>query len=167
MNTSRRDFLKLSVGAAVGGGLLIGFGLPARSQNPMLFAPNAFLRIDRAGKVTFVMPYVEMGQGTYTSIPMLIAEESRSMSTRWRSSSSPPDDKIYANPLLRRLRSPAPRPPCAARMAPLRRAGATARVMLVTAAAQRWKVDPSGLPRGERHGGARRHRPQARLWGAR
>jgi len=39
------------------------------------FAPNAFIRIERDGQITLTMPYVEMGQGTYTAIPMLIAEE--------------------------------------------------------------------------------------------
>src|SRR3954451_13318128 len=81
---SRRDFLTVSAAGtlgALGGGMLVGFGLPARGEirdsltTNAAFAPNAFLRIDRAGKVTFVMPVIEMGQGTYTSIPMLIAEE--------------------------------------------------------------------------------------------
>ena len=81
MNESRRDFLRLTATVAVGGGLLIGFGLPAKGEvrdtftSAAPFAPNAFLRIDRTGRVTFVMPVIEMGQGTYTSIPMLIAEE--------------------------------------------------------------------------------------------
>src|SRR4029077_9671858 len=75
--------LFLSAGAAVGGGLLIGF-TTGRSISPAdaaekvataPFAPNAFIRIDSKGQVTLIMPYVEMGQGTYTSIPMLIAEE--------------------------------------------------------------------------------------------
>jgi len=142
VSTSRRDFLKLSVGAAVGGGLLIGFGLPARSQHPTLFAPNAFLRIDRAGKVTFVMPYIEMGQGTYTSIPMLIAEELEVDVDRVALEHAPPDDKFYANPLLGAQITGASTAVRGA-YAPLRQAGATARVMLVTAAATRWKVDPS------------------------
>lgn len=143
MRPSRRDFLKLSVGAAVGGGLLIGFGLPARSQNPTLFAPNAFLRIDRAGKVTFVMPYVEMGQGTYTSIPMLIAEELEVDIDKVALEHAPADDKVYANPLIGAQITGASTSVRGAYV-PLRRAGATARVMLVTAAAQRWEVDPSG-----------------------
>ena len=42
---------------------------------PVDFAPNAFIRIAPSGQITLTMPYVEMGQGTYTSIPMLIAEE--------------------------------------------------------------------------------------------
>jgi isoquinoline 1-oxidoreductase beta subunit len=60
---------------------MLAFGLPARAEvsdeltTDAPFAPNAFLRIDRSGKVVFVNRYIEMGQGTYTSIPMLIAEE--------------------------------------------------------------------------------------------
>ena len=77
---SRRSLLK--AGAVAGGGLLLGFSLPPSMRGAVAagaaadsFAPNAFVRIDRDGKVTLIMPYVEMGQGTYTSIPMLIAEE--------------------------------------------------------------------------------------------
>src|SRR5438034_3307181 len=71
---SRRTFLEAS--AAVGGGLLLGFSLPVprRVQNDW-FAPNAFIRVDRDGRVTLIMHKVEMGQGTYTSMPMLLAEE--------------------------------------------------------------------------------------------
>ena len=77
---SRRQFL--SAGASLGGGLLIGFTIgpaisaaDAQSANSASFAPDAFIRIDPSGQVTLIMSYVEMGQGTYTSIPMLIAEE--------------------------------------------------------------------------------------------
>src|SRR5262245_23036369 len=79
-SSARRRFLKLAA-TSIGGGLTLAFGLPARGQiRDTLtvgapFAPNAFLRIDRTGKVTFVMPLIEMGQGTYTSLSMLIAEE--------------------------------------------------------------------------------------------
>lgn len=94
---SRRTFLKfgVTIGAATGGGLLLGFSMPAVSQDQKagksviggdgdeapqsgVFAPNAFIQIDTTGKVTLVIPKVEMGQGIYTSIPMLIAEEARS-----------------------------------------------------------------------------------------
>jgi CO/xanthine dehydrogenase Mo-binding subunit len=143
---SRRDFLTAT--GAIGGGLLLGFGLPARAEvrdtltTDAPFAPNAFLRIDRAGKVTFVMPMIEMGQGTYTSLPMLIAEELEVDVDKVAIEHSPADDKVYVNPLVgaqltggsTAIRS---------MYVPLRRAGATARVMLVTTAAQRWKVDPS------------------------
>src|SRR5215831_10033617 len=75
---SRRRFLQ--AGAAVGGGLLLSLRLPigsgeADAAEASDFAPNAFIRVGRDGKIVLVMPYVEMGQGTYTSIPMLIAEE--------------------------------------------------------------------------------------------
>src|SRR3954469_25033650 len=100
---SRRHFLKLSATAAAGGGLMLGFGLVARGEvrdtlsTDATFAPNAFLRIDRAGKVTFVMPVVEMGQGTYTSLPMLIAEELEVDIDKVAIEHSPADDKTYAN----------------------------------------------------------------------
>ena len=75
---SRRGFLR--VGAAAGGGLMLSLSLPfangqAESRDADKFVPNAFIRIDGDGRIVLTMPYVEMGQGTYTSIPMLIAEE--------------------------------------------------------------------------------------------
>jgi isoquinoline 1-oxidoreductase subunit beta len=143
---SRRHFLTAT--AAIGGGLLIGFGLPARGQvrdtltTDAPFAPNAFLRIDHAGKVTFVMPMIEMGQGTYTSLPMLIAEELEVDVDKVAIEHSPADDRLYVNPLIG-IQMTGASTAIRAMYVPLRRAGATARVMLVTAAAQRWKVDPS------------------------
>ena len=148
LSSSRRSFLKFTATTAIGGGLLLGVVLPARSEvrdtltTDAPFAPNAFLRIDRAGKVTFVMPVIEMGQGTYTSLPMLIAEELEVDVDKVAIEHSPPDDKVYVNPLIGAQLtggSTAVR----GTYVPLRRAGATARVMLVTAAAQRWKVDAS------------------------
>src|SRR6516225_12098184 len=75
---SRRTLLR--TGAAAGGGLLLSLRLPfgngeAEAARHGEFAPNAFIRIGSDGQVVLTMPYVEMGQGTYTSIPMLIAEE--------------------------------------------------------------------------------------------
>jgi len=145
---SRRGFLKLTAAAASGGGLLLGFGIPARAEvrdtlpADAPFAPNAFLRIDRAGKVTFVMPVIEMGQGTYTSLPMLIAEELEVDVAKVSIEHAPPDDKVYANPLIGAQVTGASTS-VRGSYEPLRRAGATARIMLVTAAAQQWNVDPS------------------------
>jgi isoquinoline 1-oxidoreductase subunit beta len=145
---SRRNFLRLTATAAIGGGLLVGFGMPARSEvrdgliSDAPFAPNVFLRIDRTGKVTFVMPLIEMGQGTYTSIPMLIAEELEVDVDKVAIEHSPPDDKLYANPLVG-FQLTGASTAIRGTYVPLRRAGATARVMLVTAAARRWNVDPS------------------------
>ena len=142
----RRSFL-VATGAA-GGGLLLGFGLPLRAQvrdtltADAPFAPNAFLRIDRAGKVTFVSPMIEMGQGTYTSLPMLIAEELEVDVDKVAIEHSPPDDKVYVNPLIG-IQMTGGSTAIRAMYVPLRRAGAAARVMLVQAAARRWNVDAS------------------------
>ena len=139
MSTSRRDFLKLSATGA----LLLGFGLPVRGQPTSApFAPNAFLRIDRAGKVTFISPMIEMGQGTFTSLPMLIAEELEVDVDKVAVENSPADDKVYVNPLIG-VQMTGASTAIRSMYVPLRQAGATARVMLVTAAAQRWKVNPS------------------------
>ena len=146
VSVSRRDFLKITASLAVGGGLVIGFGLPVRAlvrdtlTTDAPFAPNAFIRIDRAGKVTFVMPVIEMGQGTYTSLPMLIAEELEVDLDQVAIEHSPPDDKIYVNPLIG-YQLTGGSTAVRGTYEPLRRAGATARVMLVTAAARRWNVD--------------------------
>ncbi|MGJ7506409.1 molybdopterin cofactor-binding domain-containing protein [Variovorax sp. GT1P44] len=148
---SRRDFLAVTATGTLGmlgGGFVLGFGLPARGEirdtltTDAAFAPNAFLRIDRAGKVTFVMPVIEMGQGTYTSVPMLIAEELEVNVDKVAIEHSPPDDKIYVNPLIG-VQMTGGSTAIRGTYVPLRRAGATARVMLVTAAAKRWNVDPS------------------------
>ena len=165
---SRRNFLKVTATAAIGGGLLLGFGLPARSEirdtltTDAPFAPNAFLRIDRAGKVTFVMPMIEMGQGTYTSLPMLIAEELEVDVDKVAIEHSPPDDKLYVNPLIglqmtggsTAIRGDV----CPA--APSGRDGARHAGDGGRAALEGRSVH---LPCGERRGRARAHRPQARL----
>jgi len=74
---SRRTLLK--AGLASGGGLLLSLRMPGLAAHAAApsgnFVPNAFIRIAPGGQITLTMPYVEMGQGTYTSIPMLIAEE--------------------------------------------------------------------------------------------
>jgi isoquinoline 1-oxidoreductase subunit beta len=139
----RRDFLKVSTS----GGLLLAFGLPVRAEirdtltTDAPFAPNAFLRIDRTGKVIFVSPMIEMGQGTYTSLPMLVAEELEVDVDKVAVEHAPPAD-AYVNPLIG-VQMTGASTAVRSMYEPLRRAGATARNMLVTAAAQRWKVDPS------------------------
>ncbi|HWH41192.1 MAG TPA: xanthine dehydrogenase family protein molybdopterin-binding subunit, partial [Usitatibacter sp.] len=154
MSLSRREFLKVSAAGAIGGGLLIGFGLPASAKvsddltTDAPFAPNAFLRIERSGEVTFVMPVIEMGQGTYTSLPMLIAEELEVDVGKVVIEHSPPDDKVYANPMLGAQITGASTS-IRGTYVPLRRAGATARTMLVAAAAQRWNVDPASCTAAE------------------
>ncbi|RFU49532.1 xanthine dehydrogenase family protein molybdopterin-binding subunit [Paraburkholderia sp. DHOC27] len=164
---SRRTFLKFSatVSAAAGGGLLLGFSMPVRSQGgePQeevhpgktviggdasepgpsgVFAPNAFIQIDNTGKVALVIPKVEMGQGVYTSIPMLIAEELEVPLDSVTIDHAPPNEKLFTDPLLGGQLTGGS---TSIRYAwdPMRKAGATARVLLINAAAQQWQVDPS------------------------
>src|SRR5438309_6722459 len=139
---SRRTFLQ--AGAAVGGGLLLGFTLPARGRGrgrADRFAPNAFIRIDRDGRVTLIMHKVEMGQGTYTSMPMLLAEELEVDLAQVRLEHAPPDDALYAEPLFG-VQETGGSTSVRGNFEPLRRPGAAARTLLVAAAAQTWKVEP-------------------------
>jgi len=133
---SRREFL--SVGAAVGGGLLLGFDLPVRPASA--FEPNAFIRIDRDGQVTLIMHKVEMGQGTYTSMSMLLAEELEVDLGDVRLEHAPPDDARYAEPLFG-VQQTGGSTSVRGNWEPLRRAGAVARSLLIAAAAATWKVD--------------------------
>jgi isoquinoline 1-oxidoreductase subunit beta len=144
---SRRNLLK--AGAAAGGGLLLGFYLPqaigaeaAEAATADDFAPNAFVLIGRDDSVTLIMPQVEMGQGTYTSMPMLIAEELEVDLGQIELEAAPPDDRRYANSLIG-FQVTGGSSSVRAMWEPLRRAGAVARVMLISAAAQGWNVDPT------------------------
>jgi len=141
---SRRRLLQ--VGAAVGGGLMLSLSLPFPSHRAEAavadeFAPNAFIRIGSDGRIILIMPYVEMGQGTYTSIPMLIAEELDVNLKQVQLEHAPPNEKLYANPLLG-VQATGGSDALRGAWKPLREAGATARIMLVAAAAKRWDVDP-------------------------
>src|SRR5262249_19313706 len=106
------------------------------------FAPNAFIRIGSDGQIVLTMPYVEMGQGTYTSIPMLIAEELQVDLKQVRLEHAPPNEKLYANPMLG-VQATGNSNAMRGAWKPLREAGATARVILIAAAAKRWGVDTS------------------------
>jgi isoquinoline 1-oxidoreductase subunit beta len=142
---SRRGFLQTT--AAAGGGFVLGLILPlakgeAGESGAEAFTPNAFVRIQKDGQVVLTMPYVEMGQGTYTSIPMLIAEELEVDLKQVRLEHAPSDEKLYANPLLG-VQATGGSTAIRGAWEPMRRAGATARTMLISAAAARWKVDPN------------------------
>lgn len=89
------------------------------------------------------MPYVEMGQGTYTSIPMLIAEELEVDLKQVQLEHAPPNEKLYGNPLISGAQATGNSNAIRAAWQPLRQAGAIARTMLVSAAAKRWNVDPA------------------------
>ena len=139
---SRRAMLQ--VGAALGGGLLVGFVAPglAAEAATLGFAPNGFIRIDPAGKITLIMPQVEMGQGTYTSISMILAEELDAAWSQVAVEHAPPNDALYANPIFG-LQATGNSNSIRAFWMPLRKAGAGTRAILVQAAASGWKVDPA------------------------
>lgn len=141
---SRRGFLKL--GAAAGGGLLIELNLPgghALADDAGRFEPNAFIRIGRDGVVTLVMHKVEMGQGTYTAIPQLIAEELDVSLDAVKLEHAPPDPR-YAEPLIG-AQITGGSTSIRGAWKPMREAGATARLLLVQAAAKRWNTDATTL----------------------
>ncbi|MFN5486291.1 MAG: molybdopterin cofactor-binding domain-containing protein [Bradyrhizobium sp.] len=143
---SRRNFLRAS--AIAGGGLLLSVNLPFAGRESEAaaaagdFAPKAFVRLGGDGKVVLTMPYVEMGQGTYTSIPMLIAEELEIGLNQVQLEHAPPSDKLYANPLLG-VQATGNSNAMRGAWQPMRKAGATAKAMLVAAAAKRWNVEPA------------------------
>ncbi|HEX9173055.1 MAG TPA: xanthine dehydrogenase family protein molybdopterin-binding subunit [Telluria sp.] len=161
---TRRSFLRM--GAATGGGLLFGFSLfgcskegdrkdppaekavgHAATQNsnraPGL-AQDAFIRIDREGIVTLIIHKVEMGQGTFTSMPMLLAEELGADLSKVRLEQAPADNNLYSDPMLGGQVTGGSTSVRAA-WKPLREAGAMVRTVLVQAAADQWKVDPGAL----------------------
>src|SRR5690242_6672414 len=136
---SRRDFVNVSFTAL--GGLAIGVRVerPHRqSSSPAVLAPNAFVRIEPGGDIVVTVPRPEMGQGSRTAIAMLVAEELDAAWERVRVEQADLDEDRYG-------------PQYAGGSAvvrtswmPLRQAGATARALLVAAAAKQWKVDAAG-----------------------
>jgi isoquinoline 1-oxidoreductase subunit beta len=145
--TSRRSLLT----GGLAGGFLLTFHLPVRAVNEPVqpsdntdgkFAPNAFIRIDPSGKTTLVMPQVEMGQGVYTSISMIMAEELDADFSQVTLEHAPPSDKLYGNPMFG-IQATGNSNSIRAWWKPLRTASAGARAMLVQAAAQQWQVGPA------------------------
>src|ERR1700727_313597 len=144
---SRRGVL---TGAAASA-FLLAFHVPVRGENEPVqppddtsgkFAPNAFIRIDPAGKTTLVMPQTEMGQGIYTAVAMILAEELDADFSAVLLEHAPANEKLYANPAFG-VQATGGSTSVRAFWKPLREAGATARAMLAQAAAQQWQVEPA------------------------
>ncbi len=142
---SRRGLMK----GGLAGSLLLAFHLPVYAANEPeqapddtagKFAPNAFIRIAKDGKTTLVMPQVEMGQGVYTAIAMIIAEELDADLAQVTLEHAPPSDKLYGNPMFG-IQATGNSNSIRAWWKPLRTASAAARVMLIEAAARQLKVD--------------------------
>src|SRR5215831_8000987 len=140
-NPSRRQLLQ----GALAGGFLLAFRVPLRAaaegKEPQYpFAPNAFIRIDKSGKVSFIIPQVEMGQATYTSLSMILAEELDADFAQVAVEHAPANEKLYANPMLS-VQATGNSNSVRAFWTPMRKAGAASRAMLIEAAARQWKVD--------------------------
>jgi len=133
---SRRAFLATS--AAASAGLVIGFRIPGLGETSGTeFSPNAYLRIDPAGKITIVVARSEMGQGVWTALPMILAEE---LEADWKqitieqagASTLFGDQTTGGSASVRTTWDP------------MRKAGAQAREMLISAAAQQWNISRDG-----------------------
>ena len=153
VNLSRRRFLKS--GLAAGAGLTLGVCLPAASARQAdagpgkaggeivaaaPFEPNAFVRIGTDNQVTVIVKHLEMGQGTYTGLPTLVAEELDAAWSQIRVEGAPADAKRYNNLLWGESQGTGGSTALANSFEQLRKAGAAAREMLVNAAASRWQV---------------------------
>src|SRR5437879_1548365 len=142
----RREFIR--TGAAIGGGLLVSLHapLPGRTSDALAaeekdFALNAFVRIGTDESVTVISAHSEMGQGIYTSLPMLLNEELQADWSKIRVEAAPVD-KVYNHPVFG-IQMTGGSTTSPAEWERYRKMGAVARIMLVGAAAQQWKVDAS------------------------
>ena len=164
---TRRAFVR--AGGAAGAGLVLAFHLPSvgrlsaaemgEPRAPLLpFVPNAFLRIDADGTTTVVVGQSEMGQGVFTSLPMILAEELDADWTRIRVESAPATAVAgapFGNTMMGKTQMTVGSSSVRGFWLPLRTAGATARAMLVSAAAAHWRPLQAPLPQAQRASPAR------------
>src|SRR5206468_3806001 len=146
INVSRRDFLK------AGAGLTLGIAVPSLAQMAgpgkggagvaaaAALEPNAFVRIGTDSTVTVIVKHLEMGQGTYTGLPTLVAEELDADWSQIRVEGAPADAKRYNNLFWGEAQGTGGSSSLPNSYEQLRKAGAAARAMLVAAAAEKWKA---------------------------
>src|SRR5260370_41107791 len=159
-------------GLAVGTGLVVGFRLPvtgrgtALAQTTGVFAPNQWIKIDRDGLVTIVNSVVEMGQGSLTTMPAIVADELDTDLGKVRVDQAPANPKLYANPVTNTQSYGGSRG-VRDHITMLRKGGAAAREMLMQAGAQEGGVPlddgtPEAGPGGSHTPGPRpAHHPPA------
>jgi isoquinoline 1-oxidoreductase subunit beta len=144
-NLTRRSFLRVSASAA--GGLLVSlyFALPSAAQegaspNPKAYPPDAFVQIKPDGKILITVNRLEFGQGVYTSLPMILADE---MDADWSQviAELAPAADVYKDPLFG-IQMVGGSGSIAHSFQQYRELGAKTRAMLVAAAADQWKVTP-------------------------
>jgi len=149
---SRRFFLKAVAGGA---GLTLGIydaaaqmsgpGKTAGAAAAGSFEPNAFVRIGKDNTVTVVVKHLEMGQGVYTGLPTLVAEELDAAWSQVRAEAAPADASRYNNLLWGPAQGTGGSTAIANSFEQYRQAGAAARAMLVAAAAEQWKVPAASV----------------------
>lgn len=152
---ARRRFLK-SVGTVTALALTIGFEWGGSTRRALAatptsgtFVPNAFLRVDADNRVTVIAKHVELGQGAYTGIATIVADELDADWAQISVESAPADAKRYANLAFGNLQGTGGSSAMANSWTQLREAGAKARAMLIAAAANKWQV-PAAELRAER-----------------
>src|ERR1700685_3608834 len=150
---TRRSFLKIA-GAAAATALTIGFewsgstpraGARGAVPSTTPFTPNAFIRVGSDNSVTVIAKHVEMGQGAYTGIATVVAEELDADWSRVRVESAPAAAKRYANLVFGTLQGTGGSSAMSNSWMQLREAGAKARAMLLAAAARQWQVPVADL----------------------
>jgi len=152
---SRRVFLQSTT--AMGAGLTLGLWLddaaaqmsgPGRAEGANVagtFAPNAFLRIARDNTVTVLCKHLEMGQGVFTGLPTLVAEELDAAWPQMRAAGAPANAALYNNLAFGPMQGTGGSTAMANSYEQYRQAGAAARAMLVAAAAEQWKVPAASI----------------------
>jgi len=153
-DSARRSFLR-NAGAVGLTALTIGFDLTAPSRRAQalaapeagatVFAPNAFLRIGTDDSITVISKHLEMGQGSYTGLATILAEELDADWAQVRVQSAPADASLYNNFVFGPVQGTGGSSSINNSWPQLREAGAKARAMLVAAAAKEWRVAASEL----------------------
>jgi isoquinoline 1-oxidoreductase beta subunit len=152
--STRREFLKnagtvsavaLTIGFEWAGATRRAFAGPVPPSAGAAFAPNAFLRIGSDNSVTVIAKHVEMGQGAYTGVATVLAEELDADWAQVRVESAPADATRYANLAFGKIQGTGGSSAMANSWMQLREAGGKARVMLLTSAAKKWKVPVAEL----------------------
>lgn len=145
---NRRKLLKSSV--TLGAGIVIGFHMPVKSALAQFGAPpppsppNAFVRIAPDNTVTVISKHTEMGQGIYTGLATILAEELDADWSQMRVESAPVNAQLYMH-LMLGIQGTGGSMSVPNAWQQYRTVGATARALLVAAAAQQWEVDTAGI----------------------
>lgn len=171
-NVTRRDFVRVSL--VLGGGLMVSvYGCGPNGEEPPSAAaadgslqPNAFVRIDTSGNVHITSKHLEMGQGAYTGLATLIAEELDADWSKVTVEGAGASDKLYGNSTIGGVQGTGGSSAIANSFEQHRKAGATARALLVAAAAKQWNVPAAELttePGEVVHASSKRRAPYGTL----